>query len=110
MHTVGLFANLGTELQGVFDCTRWGEDCRMGDDPHEPAQYQFGDAIRSISVDNVFKPLAHGRMVGRVRAMSVDENIDVDQDHRCRSIIFNSAALSSRSTPGRGPLPRTVVS
>ncbi len=49
-------------------------------------------------------------MVRRVLAVRIDEHVDVGQDQSVPSITSSIAAESSKSIPGRNPLPPLVVS
>jgi hypothetical protein len=54
----------------------------MGDHSQEPAQDQVGHAVGGVTVDEIGQPLPIARMVGRIFAMRVDQDVNVDQDHQ----------------------------
>ena len=63
---------------------------------------------RSTAVSSLDTPVS-----SKVRpntAVRVDEHVDVGKDHSVPSITSSNAAESSRSIPGRKPLPPVVVS
>lgn len=53
----------------------------MRDHPHELAQDKIGQAIGRVTADQVRQPLPIARVIDRVLAMRVDEDVNVDQDH-----------------------------
>src|SRR5262249_42958089 len=96
--------------QGVFHPAWRVENGRMRNDSQETAQHDIRHSIGLFAIDEVLYPIPHGFVMNRIGAVGVNENVHVDQNHFCRSIKSEKAALSSRSTPARGPLPFTVVS
>ena len=80
----------------------------MRSDPHESREDQIGHAESRLARQRVFKPRSIAAMVWRVLAVRVNEHVDVGEDQRGFSVRSQSAAESSRSTPGRSPLPLNV--
>jgi hypothetical protein len=54
----------------------------MRHDTEETAQDQLGDAVRPVSVEDLFEPLPEGGVLGSVFPVSVHQDVDITQDHR----------------------------
>jgi hypothetical protein len=56
---------------------------------HKATEHPLGHAISAPTIDRVLDPVALGRVVGRIFAVGVDQDVDIHQDHR--SMISSSA-------------------
>jgi hypothetical protein len=84
-----LTADLRDEIQCYLQGRWLLKHFWMGDNPYKATEHQLRHAIRAATIDRVFDPVALGRVVGRIFAVGVDQDVDVHQDH-C-SMIFRSA-------------------
>jgi hypothetical protein len=107
--TMRLITHFFAEVQSVAHRARRIEYRSMGYDSKETAQYNVRYTVRLVSVYQIFKPSPQRGMMRRILPVRVNQNVDVQQHHFRRSIRSRSEALSSRSTPGRGPFPSTTV-
>ena len=69
------------EGEGGGEGTGWSENSRMRHDADEGAQDQFTDEKVDRSSQYLFEPSPIEQMAGRILAMSINEDVDVAQDH-----------------------------
>ena len=67
------------------------------------------DALGLAALDNFLQPLTVTRMIHRVFAVGINEDVYVRQNHAPCSIRASNAVELFKSTPGRTPCPPTVV-
>src|SRR5580704_2271232 len=94
--------------ENLLERTRLFKDTRIGRDPRHGAQRQWRQAELRVSQDNLVEPWFANKVARGIGSKSVDQHIDVRQDHRfrpaaSRSSISCNAAVSWRSTPGISP-------
>ena len=63
------------------DRERTRDDLAVGREPDEAEQYRPGKPHRLHAVQQLFPPSPGGRVVGRLQAVSMDDEIDVRDDH-----------------------------
>ena len=77
----------------------------MRTDAHNTRKHLGSDPVRSRAVDHGLEPAFVLRVIMRVGAKGVNEDVDVREDQSCPSMRSRRAALSFRSTPGSAPPP-----
>ena len=77
-------ANLFREGEGHIERRGGAEYPRMGHDAQKPAQNQFRNAKGLASGLDVLEPVAIKTVIWRILTMSVNQHIDIRQDHRRR--------------------------
>lgn len=98
-----LFKESRTELQSLATFARLLEYARICGDADYRAENLGGDAVVGVTVDHGLEPLTVSSILERVLPESVDQGIDVRENHLRPSIRSKSAAESSRFTPGKVP-------
>jgi hypothetical protein len=61
-----------TELNGLSQAARIGEDLGMSSHTDYPAQHLRGDAVTGITIENVLKPSSAQNVIVGIRAESLD--------------------------------------
>ena len=84
------------------ETARPGKNSRMGCNPDDTAHYLRRDAVTRVTVDNFIKPISTRIVVLGVRAESMNENVDIREDHRF-SMRSSRSPDRLRSTPGSAP-------
>ena len=64
----------------------WGEDSRVSRDPEELGRYEHGKRPRLRALDQALQTLPRGFVLGKVRAVRVQQDVGVDGDQRSSSI------------------------
>ncbi len=77
----------------------------VGRDPGDRAEHLGRHPVSLVAVHHALEPRAVAVVVDAVVAEGVEQDVDVRQDQRRRSMTSRRAALSSRSIPCRVPLP-----
>jgi len=75
--TVGLTLQVLNKGQSMIDWAWRNEDCRMGGDSEEPAQYKIGHTICLIAVDEFLQPIPEPMVVRSSLPIGIDQYIDV---------------------------------
>ena len=98
------------EGEGGGEGTGWSENSRMRHDADEGARDQFTDEKVGRSSQYPFEPSPIEQMAGRILAMSINEDVDVAQDHApSASMWLRKDTELFKSTPGKTPSPATVT-
>src|SRR5580704_13407474 len=105
-----------TESERLVERTRHAEHARIGGDPDNGAQHRGREAEASVARYDIDQPGAADRVLWRVLAKGIDEDVDVRQDHLFRPVrgayAWSSISCrpdrSFRSIPGIRP-PRALL-
>lgn len=76
------FTQCADELEGVGGRGRLHEHARIGHDSHDPKKDEFCEPKIVGSIHDVLQPTRTPVEVRRVLSESVDEDVDVRNDHR----------------------------
>ena len=102
---IRLLEKRSAEIEDVASRAGIGVDSMVSCNPDYARQHLRRDPVGGRSVHNRFQPFFILRVILRVRAKSVDEDVDVRKDQSRSSIRSSSEALSLRSIPGNVPPP-----
>jgi len=72
---IGLLTNLPREIQCRGNWARGRENAQMSHDAKETAQHMVADALGLAALDNFLQPLSVTRMIHRVFALGIDEDV-----------------------------------
>lgn len=75
------------KAEGGFDGAGGREDLGVGDDANEAFEGRSAEAERFDTLGQIRQPSGVARMVRRVLAMGVDEDVDVEKEHLARLAI-----------------------
>src|SRR5207249_10167074 len=109
MRAMRLITHLFAEGQSVIHRAGRIEYRGIRNDSEETAQYHVRDTVRLISVYQIFQPSLQLGMMRNILPVRMNQNVDIQQHQFRCSKRARSEALSSKSTPGRGPFPSTTV-
>jgi hypothetical protein len=74
-------AKLLSETEGMLQRTGRIEDLGVGRDAEKPAQDQISDAECLTGLNEVRQPGSESRVVGRIFAVCVNQDVDINQEH-----------------------------
>jgi hypothetical protein len=101
-NAMGLSHNRFAKSDDFAETVGLGENSGVGCNPDDPAQDLRRDPVARVTVDDFVQPTATEIVVAGIRSESVNEYIDIREDHR--SSIRSSRSLDRfRSTPGSVP-------
>lgn len=109
-NTIRLLTQLLSECDCIFERARDCELARMRHDSEKTAKHEITESIGGVRADRLLKPVSISAVIDRGLAMGIDQHIHIRENQDCSSIVSSNDAESSRSIPGRRPVPAHVRS